>query len=108
MVSTGLRGALGQVAERRHCRIKQAEADVVSLVINAGHQLHPRRRADRLRVAVLKPHPPPGQTIEVWRRVRLTAVGRDALVAHVVRHDQHDVGLPGGLAARQPGERNNN
>ena len=28
-------------------------------------------------------------------------VGRDALVAHVVRHDQHNIGLPGRLGARQ-------
>ena len=73
--------------------IQRGETDVVSHIIFACHDLHSRRRANRLGVGVRKPHTLLRQLAQAWGMVRLTAIIFDALLPQVIRHDQDDIGL---------------
>ena len=73
--------------------MQEAESDVVAKVIAARHDLHARRRADRLRIRMLEADPARGQSIEVGCLVVFRTVGADTLESHVIGHDQNDVWL---------------
>lgn len=71
---------------------QRAKVDVVPHVVAPRHELHPRRRAKRLHVAVFKTHTVGGEFVDDGRLIRLAAVRGDALVAEVIDHDEDDVG----------------
>ena len=55
--------------KRNFIRRYQSEADVVSEVVFASHQRHPRWSAQRQDVPLFKPHPILGHPIETRGRV---------------------------------------
>ena len=67
------------------------------LIIDSGHDLNARRRADRLGIAVGEADPVLSHAVEVWGAIGLTAIGSDAFEAHVVSHNEDDVWPIGGF-----------
>ena len=89
----GVTGVLEEVPERPLLGIEVSEAGVVALVVQAGHQRHARRRAQRLGMDLVEPHAGRGELVHHRGAVTLAAVGRDALIAEVVDQDEHHVRL---------------
>ena len=73
-----------QVCERLLALFQMAEPPVVAPVVLAGHDLDPRRCADRLGIAVREAHTFPSKPLEDRSFVAGPAVRRNTLVAHVV------------------------
>ena len=77
---------------------------VVSKVVLSGHDLHTRRGANRCRIAVGKPYPLFCHLVDVGRFIVFTAVATERFPAHVVSHNQNDIGWAivstGGRAAK--------
>ena len=83
--------------KRLLARIQDAEVSVVAEVVLPRHDLDPRRRAQRLRITMIEPHPRPRQLVQHRRLILLAAIAPKALIADIVGHDQHNVrlALPG-------------
>ena len=79
--------------------VQHAELNVIADIVLPGHDLCPRRRADRVGETVGKTDASLGQFIEVGRLAGFAAVGGQGFVTHVVGHDEDDVG-PGKGAER--------
>ncbi|MBA7603768.1 hypothetical protein ES703_10885 [subsurface metagenome] len=73
------------------CEVEHTKPDVVASVRPAGHNLHTRRRAKRLGIAVLEPHTGSGQLVKHRRLIRCAAVTSQTLKPEVVSHYQDDV-----------------
>ena len=99
----GVARLLEQVRERGRVPIEQTKFDVVSNIVDAGHQLRARGRAERLHMTVLKAHPRRGEPIEVRRLIGFATVRRHGFVPKIIRHDENDIGfsLGGVRRARQ-------
>lgn len=80
------------MGERVFVVVHVAEVDVVAVVVDAGHQLHARRGAERRRMHVLVTDGPCRQRVEVRGAVSGASVTPDALRADVVGQYQDDVG----------------
>ena len=72
--------------------VQHAELNVIPDIVLPGHDLCPGRGADRVGETVCKTDASLGQFIEVGRLAGFAAVGGQGFVAHVVRHDEDDVG----------------
>jgi len=66
---------------------------VVTKIVLPGHDLDARRRANWRRVTTIKLHALPSKLVNIRCLVILTAVTSKRLPAHIVGHDQHNVGL---------------
>ena len=79
-------------------------AHAAAMVVAAGQQAGPGRRAQRRRVEVREPDPAGRQAID-HRRLDVGAVAAQLRVADVVEHDEKHVGRPGrrGRLRRPPG-----
>ena len=73
--------------------IQQAELNVITDVVLSSHDLCPRRCADRVGETVGETDASLAQFVQVWGLAGFTAVGGQGFIAHVVGHDQDDVGL---------------
>ena len=78
-------------AKVRRLGVQQPKANVIAVVVNAGHDLHARRRANRLRMTMRKPQPAPGHLIQHRRRITGPPIGPNALVADVVGKYEYDI-----------------
>ena len=65
---------------------------LVSGVVLSGHDLGPRRGADRVGKAVGEADAFLGQLVQVGRLAGFASVGGQGFVAHVVGHDEDGVG----------------
>ena len=88
----GIAGVLEQMGEGRRIGVNFPEAEIIADIVQPGHDLHSRGRAQWLHVTVLESHPVGCHLIEMWRLV-MTAVRRHAFIPKVVCHDQNDVRL---------------
>ena len=93
----GVSGRLELMGEGGLLASQPAERHVIADVVLAGHKLNPRRRADGIGETVGEAHALRGQLVEVGRLAGFTTVGRQRLIAHVVGHDENDIGLVIGL-----------
>ena len=84
-------GCLKTVPDGSLIPVEHGEGRVVPRIGQTGHQLDAAGRAERLRVAVVEPHPAVGHPVDVRRAVLLAAVAAEALVADIVGHDEDDV-----------------
>ena len=84
-------GVFEQGAKRRLRAHQRPEIQIVADVVATRHQLHARRRTQRLHMTVLEADTRSGKFVKVWRLVRLTSIRRDAFVPEVIRHDQDDI-----------------
>jgi hypothetical protein len=72
--------------------VQEAKANIISNIIDPGHQLNARGSAKWLRIAVFEPHSIRGQAIYYWSPVRTASIGPNGFVAQVIGHDQNDIG----------------
>ena len=79
--------------------IQHAELDVIADVVLTGHDLCPRGCADRVGEAVGEAHALRRQLVQIRRLAGFAAVGGQGFIAHVVGHDENDVGALGGVDA---------
>ena len=93
------------MGERDVGRVEVHELPVVPVVVQPRHQLDPGRRAQRLRVPVLEPHPLGGDAVELRSLVGRAAVCAECLDAEIVGEDDDDVGLGGRLGGGGAGRR---
>ena len=99
---------LEEVPESLDLGVHHTKANVVSVVVDAGHDLDTARGANGLRVAVLEADPGGRKLIESGRVVFFAAIGADAFKAHIIGHDEYDVGsilCKGCGAHRKSGEK---
>ena len=87
----GIARAAEVVRKRLRLRVHVSKIDVVPDIVDPGHELHARGRAERLHEAALEAHPARGEAIDIRRAVGGAAVGADALVAEIVDEDQNDI-----------------
>ena len=85
-------GFFDQVAEGGGPGVEESESDVVAKVRDTGHYLDSAWGADGLGMGVLEAHAVAGQAVEKGRLVVGPSIGSEAFVAHVVGHDEDDVG----------------
>ena len=85
-------GLSGQMGERVVVVVHVSEIDIVAVVVDARHQLHARRGAERCRVHVFVADGPFGQRIEVRSVVTGASVASETFGSHVVGQYQDDVG----------------
>ena len=85
-------GILQDVGEGELVFGQDSPLGVVTSVVATGHQLHPRRRAQRHGVGVGEAQTRLSKAIEAGGVVRGSAVRAQGLVAEVVDKDQDDVG----------------
>ena len=86
-------GVLHHVTESSFPRIENPEIGPVAVVVSTRHDLHPGRRAERLRVGMGKAKAFLGQLIDVRGMVGGSPVATEAINPYVVRHDEENVGL---------------
>jgi len=79
--------------------VQHAELNIVPDIVLSGHDLCSGRRADWVGETVRETDAPFGQVVQVGRLAGFAAVGGQGFVAHVVGHDEDDVG-PGKGAER--------
>ena len=77
--------------ERFVLRIEIAKVGVVAEIILSRHDLHTRGRADRRRIAMIKPDTVCGQLVYVRCMVVFRAISAEAFPAYIVCHDQDNI-----------------
>jgi len=85
-------GCLELMGEGGLSTVQHAEVDVVSDVVLAGHDLCPGRGADRVGETVRETDASLGQFIQVGGLAGLASIRGQGFIAHVVGHDEDDVG----------------
>ena len=71
--------------------VQYSKLNIVSEIGHPRHDFYPGWRAQRLRVAMSKACPGAGEFIEVGCLERSAPIGPNALIAHVIRHDEDEV-----------------
>jgi len=83
--------------------IQHAELDVISDIVLSGHDLGPGRRADRVGKTIGEADASRRQFVQVGGLAGFASVGRQGFIAHIIRHDQDDVGP--GKGAQGPADK---
>jgi hypothetical protein len=78
------------------------------MIVFTRHQLHSRRRAQWLRVRVRKTNALQRHLVEMWRLIGNAAITTEPLDAHIIRHNQDNVGFLTGIASRTDNQREQN
>jgi hypothetical protein len=84
---------LHDIAKGRLRGIEMSEVRVIAAIAHAAHQLHARRCAERLRIAVFEAHSGCRELVHVRSLVALAAVRGHAFVTEVVDEDEDDIGF---------------
>ena len=101
-------GIFHHMTESSGLGIKQTKPDVVSLVIDPRHNLYTRRRADGLRITVVKAYAIRCEFIDVGGRIMIllaqlsfgviilgnqVTISTHTFPAHVISHNDNDIGF---------------
>jgi hypothetical protein len=73
--------------------VQYSKLNIVSEIGHPRHYFYPGWRAQRLRVAMSKACPGASEFIEVGCLERSAPIGPDALIAHVIGHNEDEVCL---------------
>ena len=96
-------GRLELMGEGCLSAIQHAELNVITYVVLSGHDLRPGRRADRVGETIRETDASLGQFVQVWRLAGFASIRGQGFIAHVVGHDEDDVGS--GKSAVRPADK---
>lgn len=94
-------GIMQHIPDRAGIRGKQPELAIVPAVRHSRHDLHSGWGTDGLTEAILKSQSASGKLVEIRSLISLSAVGSDTFIAHIIGHDQNNIG--GAISHRRMG-----